>query len=154
MDLKQIIKELKKIDNGSVKINSKCREYSIPDLDKAKDMKLCYVDDSSAYFTDEPLDEVWGDDWDDVPYEHNAGTPYGDTLELMFSHLNLYEPCWGYVNSPYSVKDINSGAVAWLSDRNGINIMAGDTVSEFIEKVISAGESVFVSIYKVSNKEE
>lgn len=152
MNLKQIIEELKKIDSGSVKINTKCKTYSIPDLDKAKNMKLCYVEDGSAYFTDKPLSEVWGDDWDDIPYEHNAGTPYGDTLELKFSHSNLYEPCWGHLNSPYSVKAINSGAVAWLSDRDSISIMAGDTVSEFIEKVLSAGDSVFIPVYEIPNK--
>ena len=29
-----------------------------------------------AYFTPVSLDEQWGDDWDDAPYEHNAGIPY------------------------------------------------------------------------------
>lgn len=154
MNLKQIIEELKKIDNGSVKINTKCKTYSIPDLDKARNMKLCYVEDGSAYFTDKPLDEVWGDDWDDIPYEHNAGTPYGDTIELKFSNVNLFEPCYGHLNSPYSVKAINSGAVAWLSNRDDISIMAGDTVSEFIEKVLSAGDSVFIPIYEIPNKKK
>ena len=41
---------------------------------------LCYVSGSWAYFTSKPLKEQWGDDWNDAPYEHNAGTPYG--------------PCW------------------------------------------------------------
>lgn len=39
--------------------------------------KLCYIDDSKgAYFTTQPLEEQWGDDWNDAPYEHNAGPPY------------------------------------------------------------------------------
>lgn len=43
--------------------------------------RLCYVDKERdgatiAYFTTQPLAEAWGDDWDDAPYEHNAGTPY------------------------------------------------------------------------------
>lgn len=40
--------------------------------------RLCYIDDdtATAYFTTQPLAEAWGDDWDDAPYEHNAGTPY------------------------------------------------------------------------------
>lgn len=46
---------------------------------------LCYVDGPWAYFTTQPLEDQWGDDWDDAPYEHNAGEPY--------------PPCWH--NSPY-----------------------------------------------------
>lgn len=41
---------------------------------------LCYVNGSWAWFTSKPLSEQWGDDWNDAPYEHNAGRPY--------------EPCW------------------------------------------------------------
>lgn len=44
------------------------------------DFKLCYINGSTAYFTTLSLDDQWGDDWDDAPYEHNAGTPYS--------------PCW------------------------------------------------------------
>ena len=53
-------------------------------LKRYSNYKLCYVDSSeyqaepmTLYFTE--LDDVtkqWGDDWDDVPYEHNSGTPY------------------------------------------------------------------------------
>ena len=38
--------------------------------------KLCYVEGNIAYFTTQDLDKQWGDDWDDAPYEHNAGLPY------------------------------------------------------------------------------
>lgn len=41
---------------------------------------LCYVRSPWAYFTTRPLFEQWGDDWNDAPYEHNAGEPY--------------DPCW------------------------------------------------------------
>ena len=37
---------------------------------------LCYVRGAWAYFTTQPLEDQWGDDWDDAPYEHNAGSPY------------------------------------------------------------------------------
>ena len=39
---------------------------------------LCYVERNFAYFTSIPLELQWGDDWNDAPYEHNAGEPYGD----------------------------------------------------------------------------
>jgi hypothetical protein len=37
-----------------------------------------------AYFTTRPLSEQWGDDWGDVPYEHNASPPnqYGYRLTV------------------------------------------------------------------------
>lgn len=41
--------------------------------------RLCYVDGLdtlTAFFTTRPLAEQWGDDWNDAPYEHNAGRPY------------------------------------------------------------------------------
>lgn len=47
---------------------------------KANKYKLCYVYDNIAYFTTQDISKQRGDDWDDVPYEHNAGEPY--------------EPCW------------------------------------------------------------
>ena len=47
---------------------------------KREDYKLCYVDGPWAYFTTQDLKRQWGDDWNDAPYERNAGTPYG--------------PCW------------------------------------------------------------
>jgi hypothetical protein len=37
---------------------------------------LCYVEKCWAFFTRAPLSAQWGDDWDDAPYEHNAGWPY------------------------------------------------------------------------------
>lgn len=56
--------------------------------------KLCYVKDNFAYFTTRDLDKQWGDDWNDAPYEHNAGRPY--------------EPCWHNepgVDKKYKLKD-------------------------------------------------
>ena len=38
-------------------------------------LKLCYLESSVMYFTSD-IDNQWGDDWDDIPYEHNAGKPY------------------------------------------------------------------------------
>ena len=40
-----------------------------------KPFKLCYVRHNILYFTDS-FEKQWGDDWDDAPYEHNAGEPY------------------------------------------------------------------------------
>ena len=58
---------------------------------KKNKYKLCYVQNNKAFFTTQNLEDQWGDDWDDIPYEHNSGYPY--------------EPCWhnepGCINRKY-----------------------------------------------------
>ena len=107
-----------------------------------KNFKLCYIDGATAYFTTQELSVQWGDDWDDVPYEHNAGRPYEagyyhysdgrskpiaaqwnddgtpkwEIYTLKFdAGWRLETPASHHYNSPYSVNMINAGAVAWLS---------------------------------------
>jgi hypothetical protein len=119
---------------------------------------LCYVDGSFAYFTTQELAEQWGDDWNDAPYEHNAGRPYewtqGDECEpweivkVAFDG-DLETPSEGYGNSPYSVQAINAGVVAWLrscSWRSGevVAIPAGVTIERFAELVRKAGGRVYL----------
>lgn len=107
------------------------------------DYRLCYVDRQWAYFTTQPLEEQWGDDWDDAPYEHNAGEPYlpSESFSRYNRETKQFEPGTDYVdglppwdirkaayeaaletpaelangNSAYSVEMINAGAVAWLA---------------------------------------
>ena len=93
------------------------------------------------FFTDD-LDNQWGDDWDDAPYEHNAGWPYDfDTnvicvpFSIVYTHIlreneendtviddvfNNFRNCvlnypssFG-INSPFSVDMINRGAIPWI----------------------------------------
>ncbi len=110
---------------------------------------LCYVEGSWAYFTHKSLAEQWGDDWDDAPYEHNAGSPYDDDeaniILVAFRGLQSPEDYCG-ANSPYSVQMINRGAVAWLTDRwgdSGVNIPAGVTLTEFKALVKEAEGTVY-----------
>ena len=107
--------------------------------------QLCYVDGHIMWFTDNFADQ-WGDDWDDKPYEHNADPPYEYSEELpdeFNKHRGRfvmacwfdpdYEvglPCDKFLNSPYSVEDINAGAVAWLFKRGAGGLMGGATVED------------------------
>lgn len=114
---------------------------------------LCYVANGIAYFTTAPLtgpQQQWGDDWNDAPYEHNAGTPYdeeGVTITAIpFMRGDLGEPCDSYFNSPWSVEQINEGATPWLSTiHNGggqqpiVSIPAGATFAEFQAGLLKAG---------------
>lgn len=123
---------------------------------------LCYVYGCWAYFTTQPLAEQWGDDWDDAPYEHNAGLPYTPTDRDMAAHkswriikvafdADMESPCHDCVNSPYSVRDINGGAVAWLrtpsyvKDRR-VFIPAGTSLRLFKELIFAAGGKVYEDV--------
>lgn len=101
---------------------------------------LCYVEGPWAYFTTQSLADQWGDDWNDVPYEHNAGHPYEPCwhrqqgeCECEICQRDYHSdgsPKWriiklawegpfdlpheGHNNSPWSVQAINRGDVAWL----------------------------------------
>lgn len=115
----------------------------------------------SAYFTRLDLLEQWGDDWNDAPYDCNAEGPYenseGDIIEVPFAFVgseddegyfstypleyNLPKD-YGGGNCPWSVEDINLGAVPWLfvkdmSKRHvpAVVIMAGISPVDFREKL-------------------
>lgn len=111
---------------------------------KPEDFKLCYVRDNKAFFTTLSLEKQWGDDWDDAPYEHNAGSPYlekGQELVTLYFSGEFNEPCSDLFSSPYSVKSINAGAIPWLRHfTKNIYISAGTTLPKFIELVESAGD--------------
>ena len=114
---------------------------------------LCYISNNFAYFTTRALSKQWGDDWDDAPYEHNAGTPYGPHNEdehweikvVAYKHPNYATPGESRgANSGYSVEMINRKNVAWLADywtRNSTlpPIFAGTTMSEFIRMIRETG---------------
>ena len=113
----------------------------------SKIFRLCYVDDDLMYFTDNFANCI-GDDWNDSPYEHNAGTPYeyieewsdAENKEHGHTHLRIFaferdyriiRPCDNYTyNSPYSVEDINNGAIAWLFQDEAGGLMGGATIKE------------------------
>jgi len=122
--------------------------------------KLCYISGDWAYFTTQDVTEQWGDDWNDAPYEHNAGRPYDfreynreegkepwSIFEVALS-TNLSTPCEGTVNSQYSVQYINRKAVPWLQSNPwsepGICIWAGTTFKEFATIINQAGGTVYV----------
>jgi hypothetical protein len=115
---------------------------------------LCYVKDACAWFTTAPLKDQWGDDWNDAPYEHNAGNPYPwreklppYEVDFVFFDGDLNPPCYGQHNSPWSVAQINAGAVAWLSTpayhEKQVHIPAGTTFKDFRRMVREAGGGIY-----------
>lgn len=125
------------------------------------EFRLCYVENGWAWFTTQDVRKQWGDDWNDAPYEHNAGEPYawmsymGERGTELYSLLKvafdgpLETPDAWHLNSPWSVEQINSGAVAWLvtaryTSGPQVAIPAGTTLAEFIELVKRAGGKVYL----------
>lgn len=123
--------------------------------------KLCYISDGFAYFTTLPLEKQWGDDWNDAPYEHNAGCPYNwrgenDSLPEYSVKILAYS---SDMTTPdeigrYSVEQINSGAIAWLSSpawsEKYHSIHAGASVDEFTKTIHASGGTVYAPV-AVSN---
>ena len=109
-----------------------------------------------------------GDDWNDIPYEYNAGEPYDCWREeiphkypvikkqykehkiehkIVFFDLDGYGygfrlPYDDFDNSPFSVEDINNKAIAWIRG-NDFNILAGTTYKEFCEIIESHGGKIY-----------
>ncbi len=111
--------------------------------------KLCYIEDNKAYFTTQELNEQWGDDWADTPYEYNAEPPYekeGHTITTVMFSGNFNLPNAYCLNSPYSVEQINNGDIPWLrteyTDPIGA-LFAGSSLTEFIKFIEQSGGSVY-----------
>jgi hypothetical protein len=126
---------------------------------------LCYASGNCAFFTTAPLNEQWGDDWNDAPYEHNAGEPYvmdGFAIHKVYFNGPYETPAdRANGNSSYSVQDINNGNVAWLmlsswpgSKRDVPPIFAGTEYAEFVRKVNCAGGTVYAPITQSTGSKE
>ena len=118
------------------------------------DKYLCYIEDNFAYFTNN-LKDQWGDDWDDKPYEHNAGPPYEHDefkiTKLAFqSELETPAERPG-LNSLYSVQEINNKKTPWLSGKTPIRyveIYAGTTMEVFIDVILNSGGEIYLKLEK------
>lgn len=118
-----------------------CFDHAVP--------RLCYVYGNKAYFTTQPLADQNGDDWNDAPYEHNAGLPYlpepneaYQIIEVTFDDGLFLEPRF---RGSWSVDEINSGIIAWLWTGNPTDstvIHAGTSLVDFLTKVKAVGGTV------------
>lgn len=119
-----------------------------------KKYKLCYLKNGKAYFTKKNLQDQWGDDWDDAPYEHNSGEPYceneGDIIKLYFESCCYREPDDEVRGLAYSVEDINNKKMAWLmpihKEKEVKPIYAGCSINEFIDTILRTKGEVYLSL--------
>ncbi len=118
--------------------------------------RLCYVESNFAWFSPYDPCVISGDDWNDAPYEHNASEPLCAYIDGKRINVEFYivafrvamntpgDRCWGS-NSKYSVEDINSKKIAWLSNSDANNdIWAGIDLTIFIGKILDNGGDVFL----------
>lgn len=133
--------------------------------------RLCYVSSPWAWFTTQPVEDQWGDDWDDAPFQHNAGRPYdrvdheagkvafdgplhapGDPPRLEYDGIGSQRP-----DSGVSVEEINTsgGDIPWLVETSfhpekygtaGVEIPAGTSLPEFIELAHAADGAVYTAV--------
>ena len=115
--------------------------------------KLCYVDLPWLYFTDN-MDNQWGDDWDDAPYEHNAGAPYDrdtNVLKVAFDLgttwlLTPFENCKKHKGRSISVQEINDSNLPWLRSWTGDpqdNLLPGTSINEVFEFIHRLGGEIY-----------
>lgn len=71
-------------------------------------------------FGDDNCNNYWGDDWNDAPYEHNAGKVYKKFVKkTLYFNLNpayvFAEPCAGHTNSPFSKENMKKRKIPCFS---------------------------------------
>lgn len=118
-----------------------------PPLASFDSAKLVYVDqkDNVAYFSSDP--DVSGDDWNDAPWEYNAGVPSHWDVQVGWFGGGFERPGQESPNSMYSVDDINAGKVPWLvqsywsvrPDGRQVIIPSGVGVGEFMHLIAEGG---------------
>lgn len=122
------------------------------------------------YLGNPNCDDYWGDDWNDSPYDCNAGIVYErfviDTLDLAIPFDSLViEPCNGVVNCGYSKEDMKVRRVPcllivpasvtegkewvgedfqyWIGNAQALRIYFGDNI-ETIKEALTPVSPIFI----------
>ena len=103
------------------------------------DKRLCLIKENLAYFVDD-IENVTGDDWNDKPYECNAGDPYEefDPLVVYFDEGYISRrpgtsfDAGGYI-SLEEIKQSHGSFIVYYKD--GDSISYGDTLKKFVESL-------------------
>ena len=118
-----------------------------------EDLKLCFAkrlgpEMVMLYYTDKDASKVRGDDWDDIPYEHNAEAPCVEDVGVVETVIVLTDfpseiktPDDGYLNSPYSVIDVNKGDIPWLKvmSGNAVFLLKANSSLKDLYNVVKSG---------------
>lgn len=114
-----------------------------------------YGNTFSLYLGTDDCEDYWGDDWNDVPYEHNAEQVYSEYIqgyvEFAFPlKYDVREACDGYFNSPFSKEDMKNRKVPCLTistdifhnkstPESKIEIYFGDNIDEISKQITELG---------------
>lgn len=115
-----------------------------------KQMKIIdfvlYGNTLGLYLGEDNFNDYWGDDWDDAPYEHNAGRVYERYIqgyvEFTFPlKYSVCEACEGYFNSPFSKEDMKNRKVPCLTiyTEPEIKIYFGDNIDDISKQITKLG---------------
>lgn len=98
------------------------------------------------YLGADDCEDYWGDDWNNAPYEHNAGKVYSEYIqgyvEFAFPlKYDVCEACHGYFNSPFSKEDMINRKIPCLtiSTEPNIEIYFGDNIDEISKQIEEFG---------------
>lgn len=119
------------------------------------------------YLAPNDCNDYWGDDWNDVPYEVNAGTVYDEYISMYVDYALPFDSLvlepkddWRWQgNSPYSKEDMIEGKVPciivvgqdvkrdswdsefsyWVPNANVIKVFFNDTYLVLNEKMLAVG---------------
>ena len=107
---------------------------------------LKYGNEIRLYYGEDDCNDYWGDDWDDAPYEHNAGQVYSEYIkgyvEFAFPlDFTIIEPSDSYVNSPYSKEAMKNRKVPCITISNGnkLNIYFEDDTDSTFKAIAGFG---------------
>jgi hypothetical protein len=95
------------------------------------------------------VEEIYGDDWDDIPYESNCGTVYPEYVECILDSLIPFNYTitdiadeTSYGNSQYCRNDFKEGELPllWIVDygmdnRDDIKFYMGDNKDDVVKKL-------------------
>lgn len=140
---------------------------------KKEDLKLIDMDRTSsgfkAFFGKKDCTDYWGDDWNDKPYEHNAGEVYDEFVERTVDFnipfgCRAYMPCDGEYNSRWSKEDFknmvtpilivvpksiadkemyawsNDDYKSWVGTKGVVRFYLEDSKEDFIKKLVGLYE--------------
>ena len=108
------------VTDGSAEGTGKPRDDGSLEGLGLKVVDFCLKGNVLRLFLGTPDVQAWGDDWNDTPYEHNAGTVYEEyvtaTLDVAFDFdAYVSEPRDGHLNSPWCKQDMQLHAVPCIA---------------------------------------
>jgi hypothetical protein len=108
--------------------------------------RLCIVRENFACFVSD-YENVRGDDWNDAPYDSNAGWPYKEfeQIEVYFDEGRCFHrPGASWSQQHYSLDKMREEKIPFIvCTGGGGNIIPGMTLKAFIEIIKANGGAVY-----------